>query len=440
MTLGAEVIDPSTRDELGTASLERMNGNPYAHRARPSCEGAKMGSILPHAGARAGSSSLLPLHPILRHTIVHQFDPERFVVGGIDGFISDIIRDSDTRDIRVIGVTHPSSDRRLGHWVTIVTGSHTIEFMPIARLTAGDQARRVPHTLQVAIGLARFSPDVRGDILHFHRADLGLAAVGLRRRARGVVQFIHGSMREALRSRMETFWRFAPGLSGRVEQAAARAADLTFVMHGDAAEHLSRFGRDVRHGRNWFDESVFYPGAPAAEAVPVIAWAGRLEGQKDPMLAVETLAELRRRGRAFHAWLAGSGALRADVEAALERHGLSDVVEVLGVLEPPALAERLRSSRAFLVSSRWEGIPRVVIEALACGCPVVGPDVGDLRRMIGGGSGRLVDRTPAALADGLEAMFDADPSPAAVAGTVDGLRSGVVIPELFHEIEHAFTP
>src|SRR5439155_540167 len=129
-------------------------------------------------------------------------------------------------------------------------------------------------------------------------------------------------------------------------------------------------GPNVRHGRNWFDERVFFAGDDVPSAAS-IGWIGRLEPSKDPLRAVEALAELQAAGGPVRAWFAGSGSLEDAVRESVERRGLAGSVELLGTIAPEQVADRLRETRALLVTSLWEGQPRSVLEALGCGTAVV---------------------------------------------------------------------
>ena len=193
--------------------------------------------------------------------------------------------------------------------------------------------------------------------------------------------------------------------------------------------------RNVSVGKNWYDGSVFYRsnGQPTPRKM-VIGWIGRLEESKDPQLAIQVFRELASRGLEFEAWMAGNGPLREMIERELSAADLN-MVSVVGLLDPHELAARLRRSTVCLATSRWEGIPRAVIEALACGVPVVSTDVGDVRSLISPENGVLVDgREPAELIDAIERVT-ASASPPAVAGSVAHLEAKRVVPSLLSDLE-----
>jgi glycosyltransferase involved in cell wall biosynthesis len=81
-------------------------------------------------------------------------------------------------------------------------------------------------------------------------------------------------------------------------------------------------------------------------------------------------------------------------------------VEFLGHLDPQTLRESMRSARALVVPSRSEGLGRVVVEAMACGTPVVATRVGGIPELVvDGETGWLVPADdPSALADVLAGL------------------------------------
>lgn len=97
--------------------------------------------------------------------------------------------------------------------------------------------------------------------------------------------------------------------------------------------------------------------------------AGRLVPQKRMDLFVLALARLRDRGFRAKARIAGEGPLRGELEQLIARLDLGDQVDLCGAVED--LREFLGAAEVFLLASDWEGLPNVVLEAMASGLPVV---------------------------------------------------------------------
>ena len=126
---------------------------------------------------------------------------------------------------------------------------------------------------------------------------------------------------------------------------------------------------------NAIDLSRFHPAdAPRAGAGPCIAMVGRLVAQKNPLLFVAAAAALRRELPGARFMLIGDGPLRDAVAAAVRAAGMVDSCALLG--ERADVDVLLREADLFWLTSGWEGLPNAVIEAMACGLPVVATDVG----------------------------------------------------------------
>jgi glycosyltransferase involved in cell wall biosynthesis len=235
------------------------------------------------------------------------------------------------------------------------------------------------------MGLARFRPSLEDSVVHCHRAEIGAAVSALYPR-NSLFQFIHTEADVALRFNVETFWSHAPRLYFALERRAVRKAERTVVMSRSAVERLLRYSPSVVLGKNWFDREMFYcPDVSRSDSIPVIGWAGRLESGKDPLKAVRVFESLKQNGVGFQAWIAGSGSLEDAVATAIYDAGLAEDVQVLGLLSPAELGDRLRQTHVQLMTSLWEAIPRAAIEALACGVPVVATDVGEMRSLVSPG-------------------------------------------------------
>jgi glycosyltransferase involved in cell wall biosynthesis len=104
---------------------------------------------------------------------------------------------------------------------------------------------------------------------------------------------------------------------------------------------------------------------------PVVLAVGRLTKQKDFPLLIRAFAQVcqRRRARLI---ILGEGTDRPALEAQVSELGLEDEIALPGFVENP-YAYMSRAS-LYVLSSQWEGLPTVLIEALYCGAPVVATD------------------------------------------------------------------
>ncbi len=148
----------------------------------------------------------------------------------------------------------------------------------------------------------------------------------------------------------------------------------------------------------------------------VIVAAGRLQVVKGFDVLIRAFAQLRETHPA-RLMILGEGPLRGELEALVDSLGIQDVVQMPGFVGNP-YAYFARAD-AFALSSRHEGLPTVLIEAMACGCPVVATDApGGSREILDGGKyGPLVPVEDAgALAQALVGTL-ANPLPAGMLKT-----------------------
>lgn len=127
-----------------------------------------------------------------------------------------------------------------------------------------------------------------------------------------------------------------------------------------------------------------------APEVPLVVTAGRLTEQKNFASLIAAAAELRAQGIVCRIIIAGEGPLRQELERQIRESQVSDLVRLPGnVIE---MRELMLSADLFVLPSLWEGLPLVLLEAMACGLPVVGSRIkGVTEVVVDGRSGSLVE-------------------------------------------------
>ncbi len=143
-----------------------------------------------------------------------------------------------------------------------------------------------------------------------------------------------------------------------------------------------------------------HPWLSAGAGAEVLVAAGRLVHQKGFDLMLEAMARVVRARPSARLIVLGEGPRRPELTALRASLGLDRFVEFAG-FQPNPYAY-MAASAAFVMSSRWEGLPTVLIEALACGAPAISVDCPSGPREIlqDGRAGILVPpENPDALAD-----------------------------------------
>lgn len=122
------------------------------------------------------------------------------------------------------------------------------------------------------------------------------------------------------------------------------------------------------------DLSVFRP-LPELEKQWDLAFMGRLETMKSVDLFPEMLSILKRKFPNLTMMMTGEGSLKNSLFSEFEEQGVASMVEYLGVVEPKEVPVLINKSRIFIYPSRQEPFGLSIVEAMACGVPVVTTDV-----------------------------------------------------------------
>ncbi len=136
-----------------------------------------------------------------------------------------------------------------------------------------------------------------------------------------------------------------------------------------------------------------------ADGAPLAGFVAALRPQKDPVALVSAAAELAATGRLDgRVAIVGDGPLAGAVDAAIAAAGLGDRVRRFDFGGDSE--QHLRALDLMVLPSRWEAYPLAILEAFACGVPVVATDTGGVRDMLDGGraGGLVAPGDPGALA------------------------------------------
>ncbi len=140
---------------------------------------------------------------------------------------------------------------------------------------------------------------------------------------------------------------------------------------------------------------------------PILAAAGRLAGVKNYPLMIEALSDVVARVP-VDLWLLGDGPERKRLEALARDYGVGQFVKFLGFQQNPF--RFIARADVFVLTSTYEGFGNVLIEAMACGTPVVATrSPGTIEIVTHGENGLLVEHDPDSIAGAIGALL-ADPA------------------------------
>lgn len=152
---------------------------------------------------------------------------------------------------------------------------------------------------------------------------------------------------------------------------------------------------------NGIDHAIFQRGDRTAarkalelpEDAPILLFVGNLLSIKNPLLLIDALAEIRSRRGLHDAILGmiGGGPLQGDLEAHAASLGISSAVRFAGRQASTTVARYMQAADLLALPSQNEGVPNVILEAFACGLPVVASNVGGIAEVHTTGTlGKLV--------------------------------------------------
>lgn len=184
----------------------------------------------------------------------------------------------------------------------------------------------------------------------------------------------------------------------------ARRADHVTVVHAGLKDfvcgHLGLPEGQVSVVPNGVDTEYFSPGprgqmelpGPADDGVPVrLCMVGRLHPDKDHLNLLAAVAGMRSRGVGpFLVYVVGDGPELPGLRQHISDLSLTDCVFLLG--DRRDVRNLLREMDVFVLSSRTEGLPVALLEAMSCGLPCVATDVGGVAAALSAGGGLVVPR------------------------------------------------
>lgn len=320
-----------------------------------------------------------------------------------------------------------SGQQARGHDVTVVAtvdpGEHPFcaaaraDGLCVVEVTSSGRAY-VRERKEVSMLLTRLSPHVvhshgyRPDALH-----LGLA----RRAGAATVSTLHGFT--------SGDWKMR--LYERLQLSALRNADAVVAVSTGVERRAigARIPRDRVHLiRNAYarTDSLSRDEARLALRIPLdavtVGWIGRLSPEKGPDVAVEAIARMTCPAT-LH--VIGDGAERDTLDSRIASLGIGTRVRFHGAL--PNAGQLVRAFDVLLLSSRTEGTPMVLLEAMTAGVPIVATAVGGVPDVLPDGAALLApNEDTSALAAALDATLTDRAASAARA-----VRAGEVLDERF---------
>ncbi|MEM6754945.1 MAG: glycosyltransferase family 4 protein [Cyanobacteria bacterium P01_C01_bin.38] len=353
--------------------------------------------------------------PVL--TIFYQYNPWNTTIGGIQTLINTFIKYAPSDfEVRLVG-TADNTNETLGKWQKREFGGREIDFLPLFVVEDDNFRGLVPTTVKYTA--AMIGRCYASDFMHFYRLEPTLATFKWKGEK---TLFIQNDIEKQMTSATDKnaiLWRRLPAAYFALERLLVGQFDRIYSCNSNSKSLYQQRYPDISDRvsllNNTFDEKVFYPVSSQErdrircelakklnldENTRFILFAGRLHPQKDPLLLIRSIKALDEAN--IHLLIAGEGELAATVRAEINSLGLQERVTMLGIVQQQELSNLHRACNAVVLTSAFEGLPFVVLEALACGTPIVTTEAGETSSLLTNNSGVVCQtRTPQCIASAL---------------------------------------
>lgn len=359
-------------------------------------------------------------NPVL--TIFYQFDPWNPSIGGIQTLICSILKYSIPQvDLRFVGFTS-NPEVAVGQWHNLEFSGRKLKFFPLFYIADDNIKQIIPTSVRYTTAL--LGKNFSSEFMHFYRIEPTIATLFWKGEK---TLFVQNDIHQRLFSKQaknSILWRKFPFVYLALERLLIRQFHWILSCNQNSESFYKKNYTDISERVHFFknnvDEEIFYPieqyerdsnreelanqlGLP--HETRFVLFAGRLHPQKDPLLLLQAFKLV---GDPYaHLLIVGEGELTELVKIEIDRLNLSKQVSMLGIMNQVELANLHRLSSAFVLTSTHEGLPFVVLEALACGTPVVSTLAGETPNILLQGGGLIsADRTPQAIASSLITVLE----------------------------------
>lgn len=313
------------------------------------------------------------------------------------------------QEATVASVARTDPERYESHlWIGPQTGSEG-SLIEDAR-SRGVKPRIIPNLVReidpwkdvaVIFQLARMMRRERFDIVHTHSSKAGIVG-RLAAKLAGIPHIthtvhgwgFHDRMGRVLRTVYVVLEKFMHPFTSPLISVSNRTTRIG-LMEGIGRPESYRLIRSgiplCRFHRNGERREPVRQKLGVAKGEIVIGSVGRLSPQKNPLDFVRVAVRLLEMYPDLRFIYVGDGPLRPDVERAIADAGVGERISLLGLRND--VPDLLQAMDLFILTSLWEGLPRVVLQALTTGVPVISYDIaGTEEAVIEGRNGHLVPR------------------------------------------------
>jgi glycosyltransferase involved in cell wall biosynthesis len=350
--------------------------------------------------------------------------------GGIGTLIRSYIAHApEDFEFQIVGISDNQKMFPLLKWEHLDIDGKIVPFMPI--LLDDESINLIPLSARFTYALAQHCSklDYTGRILHFHRPEpaipflnsaekkfifihnaiSAMSSTPLIRIKEKVLSSVNHLVENSVLPRVDRVWAVREQFVATYHQRYPSVADrISFMPTWVETNHFRPIERWQREEVR--EELAQRYGWPKTE--PYLVFLGRLEEQKDPILLLKVIHALRDSGFLARLLVLGNGSMLGELKHTAAELLLNEHVTFFGDVARTDVLRLLGSADAMVLTSKYEGMPVAILEALACGVPVISTAVGDVHQALNRGGGRLVDsRSAVVLAQNIIELLKNPPTP-----------------------------
>lgn len=386
--------------------------------------------------------------PVL--TIFYQYDPWNASIGGIQTVIDTFIKYSpENFHLRLVGVAG-SSRWSIGRWQRAEIFNREIDFFPLFRSLEDNVRKFIPTSVKYTASL--LSRQLSSDFMHFHRLEPTLSTLSWPGEK---TLFVHNDIQKQIFNKTENgdsiLWQKFPAAYFLLERVLLSQFSHILSCNSNTTDFYRTkypsLAQRVNTVKNAIDDELFYPLSQAqkteqkhktlkrlglARDTKLVLFAGRLHPQKNPLLLIRSIAALADPN--IHLLVAGAGELESAVRTEVHQLGLSKQVTLLGAISRQSLGEFQQVVDLFALTSVYEGLPLVALEALASGTPLVTTRCEQVEKLLCSASGVVCkEQTPIGVAKALRQILDHPEKfpPSACLKSAAPYKAQVVVQEIY---------
>lgn len=364
--------------------------------------------------------------------IINPSDIFEGIRGGSTGFISSILPYLNQNKVSIFGISKTDTEP----WKSYLIHKN-VKFIPIRKLKYNT---RIPMRLKVFLSYMRYRKNILNsgvNVLYIQTPECCLPFLYGNNDV-PVIYHQHGSGNPVA---MSKFFYARGFLFRRLFELILRK----IYQHSDWVIAIDKFclSKAIKHGAqgkatllmNAIDSRKFKPNnnyrIHARHRLGIkpnqysILFVGRIAKTKGPARLLECIPFLKKSGLRFHIFFAGEGSYMPYVKDYVDKHKFGDCVTFLGNIPHEHLPHYYNMADVLVLPSDMEGVPMVVLEALACGTPVVASNVGGIPDIITNGvNGILVeDLSTKNLTRSITRVLDLKNDRKTISNTVDRFSS-----------------